>query len=165
MSAPPSRTIPNPWGHRLPERAGGLLHLPVGHPAHSLSVPAAWIALGSEWGEHHVPVRSATGWQFDRYFSLSGVAITAVSTLWMQRYSVGYTSVIQPIPQYLAQRILLQRYPGAGRLSALVRPGAAGGPRLPGMREVPPRHRARPCHRDRPRDHRLLFERRDPPIG
>ena len=84
----PSATLPIAYQHRLP-----------------------WIALGSEWGEHHVPVRSAAGWQFDRYFSLSGAAIAAVSALWTQRYGVGYTSVIQPISQYLVQRILLQRYP------------------------------------------------------
>jgi hypothetical protein len=83
----------------------------------SVALPVAyqyrlpWVALGSEWGEHHMPVRIAEGWQFDRYFSLSGVAIAAVSALWTQRYGVGYTSVIQPISQYLVQRILLQRYP------------------------------------------------------
>jgi hypothetical protein len=70
-----------------------------------------WIALGSEWGEHHVPIRAPGGWHFDRYFSLSGVAIAAVSRLWESRYGVGYTSVIQSISQYLVQRTLLQRYP------------------------------------------------------
>jgi hypothetical protein len=39
------------------------------------------------------------------------VAIAALSRLWESRYGVGYTSVIQPISQYLVQRILLQRYP------------------------------------------------------
>jgi hypothetical protein len=56
-------------------------------------------------------LRTGRGWEFDRYFSLSGAAIAALSRLWESRYGVGYTSVIQPISQYLVQRILLQRYP------------------------------------------------------
>ena len=84
----PSAALPVAYQHRLP-----------------------WVALGSEWGEHHVPVQTPAGWQFDRYFSLAGVAISAISRLWEDRYGVGYTSVIQPISQYLVERILLQRYP------------------------------------------------------
>lgn len=83
----PSATLPIARQHRLP-----------------------WIALGSEWGEHHVPLRTPEGWQFDRYSSLAGVAILAVSRLWESRYGVGYTSVIQPISHHLVQRILLRRY-------------------------------------------------------
>jgi hypothetical protein len=84
----PSAALPVAYQHRLP-----------------------WLVLGSEWGEHHVPVRSPGGWRFDRYFSLAGVAIAAVGRLWEIRYGIGYTSVIQPISQYLVQRILLRRYP------------------------------------------------------
>jgi hypothetical protein len=84
----PSLALPIAYQHRLP-----------------------WVALGSEWGEHHVPLWTAEGWQFDRYFSLAGVGIAAISRLWRDRYGVGYTSVIQPISQYLVEQILLQRYP------------------------------------------------------
>jgi len=62
-----------------------------------------------------VPIPSADGWRFDRYFSLSGVALAAVGRLWQTRYGTGYTSVIQPISQYLVERILLQRYPDLAR--------------------------------------------------
>jgi hypothetical protein len=87
----------------------------------SLALPIAYqyrlpfVALGSEWGEHQVPIRAADGWRFDRYFSLSGMALAAVGRLWQSRYGTGYTSVIQPISQYLVERILLQRYPDLAR--------------------------------------------------
>lgn len=83
----------------------------------SLALPIAyqhglpWIALGGEWGEHHIPTATPDGWRLDRYFTLSGAAISAMDALWQTRYGVGYTSVIQPISQYLVERVLLQRYP------------------------------------------------------
>jgi hypothetical protein len=94
----------------LNELADGPLYssfaLPVAYQ-HDLS----WICLGGEWGDWHVPQATPDGWRFDRYFTLSGPAFTAVSALWQPRYGVGYTSVIQPVSQYLVERILLRRYP------------------------------------------------------
>ncbi len=83
----------------------------------------SWIVAGSEWGDvttllgdqemdaRHVPRMASDRWQFDRFFTSTGPALSAVNALWEPRYGVGYTSVILAISQYLVQRILLRRYP------------------------------------------------------